>query len=92
MEDGAWEVQFEESEAHLRAVWVEEILANLEAVLRGGHPFTVLEKYGEVFGDLVGVARSMHLRAAWKRAFDAGLVENTPRGVRDLLSTPIVPA
>lgn len=92
MEDGAWEGQFEESEAHLRAVWVEEILANLEAVLRGGHPFTVLEKYGEVFGDLVGVARRMHLRAAWKRAFDAGLVENTPRGVRDLLSTPIVPA
>lgn len=92
LEDGGWELEFDRSETALRAVWEDAIFANIRTLAASGLDFTVLAHYNEVFGEFVGVARSMHLRAAWKRAFDAGLVANTPRGVKDLLGTPLVPA
>lgn len=89
--DGAWETEFEEAEKRLSEAWIHAIYLNLGRIIAEGHPFTVMDKYDEVYGEHVGEARQMHVRAAWSRAFDAGLVSNSPRGVKDVLGATIRP-
>lgn len=79
---GDWEAIYKDSERLLREQWEATLLANLERVLKRGKSFTVWSEYGEIYGDLAGVARDMHLRAAWKTAHSRGLVKNSPVGLK----------
>lgn len=79
---GDWEAIHKDSERRLKEEWETAILANLERLLADGQPFTLWSKYEEVYGDLAGVARDMHLRAAWKVAHARGLVKNSPVGLK----------
>jgi hypothetical protein len=61
------EVIFKTDEAVLKDRWVAEIEENLRAELLKGEAFRVVERYAAVFGSTAGLARELHLRAAWKR-------------------------
>lgn len=90
--DGSWEETFEAEEAKLEAGWVDAIVDRLTAELAKGESFRVLDRYAEVFGDLVGVAREMHLRAAMKKVYAAGLSSTNPVGVKKLMELQLKPA
>lgn len=92
-DDDSWEEDFKAQEAHLKQEWIDAITANLEAVLADGKPFRVLDRYDDVFGDLVGVARRTHLLAALKRVHAAGLTPTSPVGAKNqLLQRLFMPA
>lgn len=57
-----------------------------------GEAFSALDRYDEVFGDLAGVARGMHLRAAMKKVHASGLTTTSPAGVNKLLVLQLRPA
>lgn len=84
-EDGSWEDTFKAQEAKLKQEWIDTIAENLEAELAKGEPFRVLDRYDEVFGDLVGVARRTHLLAALKKVYAAGLTSTSPVGAKNQL-------
>jgi three-Cys-motif partner protein len=91
-DDDSWEVTFKAQEAKLKAEWIDAIADRLAAELAKGEPFRVLDRYDEVFGDLVGVARGMHLRGAMKKVHRAGLTSTRPVGVTKLLELQLGPA
>ena len=84
------EAAFKTSEAALAGEWTDEIEANLRMLLGEGKPFTVLKRYGQVYGGAAGQAREKHLRAAWKRLFAAGVTKTDSKG--DLIRKLIEPA
>lgn len=90
-QDDSWEDSFAAQEAKLKAEWIDEIAARLAAELARGEPFRVIDRYDEVFGDLVGVARQMHLRAAIKKVHAAGLTTTNPVGAKGLLQLRLSP-
>jgi three-Cys-motif partner protein len=90
-DDGLWETVFKEAEAALADYWNDIIFTNLVTELRKGKPFRVIDKYEAIYGSVAGVARSMHVRAAWKKAFAEGLAANSPVGVKELLYEIIRP-
>lgn len=59
--------------------WVDAIAANIERLLVQGD-FVVGEKYTAVFGDTIGEARQMHVRAAIKRLYAAGRTSCNGKG------------
>jgi three-Cys-motif partner protein len=91
-DDDSWEESFKAQEGKLKQEWIDAIAANLEGELAKGEPFRVIERYSEVFGDLAGVARGLHLRAAMKKAHVAGLTKTSPVGVKNLLQLRLSPA
>lgn len=91
-DDDSWEETFKAQEAKLKAEWVDAIAGRLADVLAKGATFCVLDRYTEIFGDLVGVARGMHLRAAMKKVHAAGLTSTSPVGVNKLLELQLKPA
>jgi three-Cys-motif partner protein len=91
-DDDSWEEPWKIQEAKLKQDWIDAIADNLEAELAKGEPFRVLDRYGEVFGDLVGVARQLHLRAAIKKVHAAGLTTTNPVGAKTLLELQLNPA
>ncbi|AIY15956.1 three-Cys-motif partner protein TcmP [Pimelobacter simplex] len=91
-DDDSWEDEFKASEAKLKQEWIDTLAENLETELVTGQPFRVLDRYGEVFGDLAGVARGMHLRAAMKKVLAAGLTTTSPVGENNLLQLTLMPA
>lgn len=91
-DDDSWESTFKAEEATLSAEWVEEIAGRLADELAKGEPFRVQDRYSEVFGDLVGIARNKHLRAAMKVVLKAGLTSTSPVGVDKLLALRLIPA
>ena len=91
-DDDSWEEDFKAQEARLKQVWIDAIAENLEVELAKGESFRVLDRYDEVFGDLVGVARQMHLRAAIKKVFVAGVTTTHPVGAKKLLELLLTPA
>ena len=90
--DGSWEETFKAQEAKLTAEWIDAIAGRLGAELAKGESFRVIDRYDAVFGDLVGVARQMHLRAAIKRVYAAGLTATDPVGAKQLLELWLNPA
>ncbi|XVV11415.1 three-Cys-motif partner protein TcmP [Actinoplanes sp. CA-131856] len=61
------EVIFKTDEAVLKERWIAEIEENLSTELNKGQAFRVVDMYAAVFGSTAGLARELHLRAAWKR-------------------------
>lgn len=90
--DGLWSQQFQADEAVLKDQWIDDIAGRLRTELAKGEPFRVLDRYEELFGDLVGVARKMHLRAAINKAFQLGWTTTNPRGINNLLELRLTPA
>lgn len=91
-DDGSWQEAFKAQEAKLMVEWVNAIAARLAQELAKGEAFRVLDRYDEVFGDLTGVAREMHLRAAMKKMHAEGLTSTSPVGVRKLLELKLMPS
>ncbi|WP_306206183.1 three-Cys-motif partner protein TcmP [Actinoplanes sp. RD1] len=75
------EVIFKTDETVLRDRWIAEIEKNLSAELSKGQAFRVVDRYATVFGSTVGLARELHLRAAWKRLYP-GFTRTPPTGQR----------
>jgi three-Cys-motif partner protein len=83
------EVIFRTDEAVLKDRWVVEIEKNLRAELFKGDTFRVVERYTAVFGSTAGLARELHLRAAWKRLYPA--ITRTPATGPKLIEKLIEP-
>lgn len=91
-DDDSWEVEFKASEAKLKQDWIDTLADKLTTELAKGEAFRVLDRYDEVFGDLAGVARGLHLRAAMKRVLADGRTTTSPVGVTNLLQLTLTPA
>lgn len=90
--DSDWEEAWKADEARLRAEWEDTLTSRLTAELEKGEPFRIIDRADEVLGeDLVGVVRSMHLRAAIKNVHRAGKTSTNPTGVRDMLTLMLRP-
>ncbi|WP_075890630.1 three-Cys-motif partner protein TcmP [Actinomyces provencensis] len=78
------EVRFKSDEDQLKARWIAEIKTNLEKLVseRTGTTVSLASKIEAVYGETLGAAREMHLRAAWKELARDGLVLPIPRGNR----------
>jgi three-Cys-motif partner protein len=88
-----WESEWKTQEAKLKAEWVDTLTARLIAELAKGQAFKIIDKANEIFGDdLVGVVRTMHLRAAINKVRAAKKTTTDPRGVDDLYNLLITPA
>jgi hypothetical protein len=90
--DGAWEQDWRAEEAVLAAKWVEAIARRLATELAKGEPFRIIDRPDEVLGDLVGVVRTRHLRAAINKVRAAGATSTDPKGIDDLWRLPLKPA
>jgi len=71
--------------------WTHEIEGNLERLLAEGAAFRIIDRYGDVYGSALGLARQTHLRAAWARVYEAGLTTTDSKG-KDLIKKVITPA
>lgn len=89
--DGAWEQDWEAEETILKAQWVDAITNRLAGELAKGEPFRIIDRPDQVFGDLLGVARTLHVRAAIKKARAAGHTSTDPKGVADLWRLTLMP-
>jgi three-Cys-motif partner protein len=88
-----WESEWKTQEAKLKAEWVDTLTARLIAELAKGQAFKIIDKANEIFGDdLVGVVRTMHLRAAINKVRAAKKTTTDPKGVDDLYNLLITPA
>jgi three-Cys-motif partner protein len=90
-EDNSWEEALKASEEKLKQQWIETIAENLKTELAKGESFRVIDRYDKVFGELGGVARGLHLRAAMKKVLADGLTTTSPVGVKDLLQLTLKP-
>ncbi|NTW39046.1 MAG: three-Cys-motif partner protein TcmP [Cellulomonadaceae bacterium] len=90
--DNSWEAAFKQQEATLKARWVDGIAQRLTEELAKGHAFRVIDRYTEVFGDAVGLARGLHLRAAIKKVLAAGKTSTNPVGEKNMYELRLVPA
>ncbi|MHB1164486.1 MAG: three-Cys-motif partner protein TcmP [Candidatus Nanopelagicales bacterium] len=75
-----WEEDWRAAEKALDASWIQQIADRIAVQLARG-PFRTTDRYEEVFGDLVGVARSTHLRKAIEKLFKEGVTSTNPKGV-----------
>lgn len=91
-DDDSWEETFKANEAKLKQEWIDTIAENLETELAKGEAFRTVDRYDEVFGELGGVARGLHLRAAMKKVLAEGLTTTSPIGVTNLLQLTLTPA
>jgi three-Cys-motif partner protein len=87
-----WETQWEAQEEQLKAQWIDTLADRLTAELAKGEPFRIIDRSAEVLGDLVGVARGLHIRGAIKRVHAAGKTSTSPVGVKDMLTLRLTPA
>src|SRR3954452_5769298 len=82
--DDAWEHDWKAQEAVLKAQWVDTIATRLTTELGQGKPFRIIDRPDKILGDLVGVTRTLHLRAAINKVKAAGKTSTDPKGVNDL--------
>ena len=91
--DGDWEAVWKADEARVKVQWVDTLADRLTTELAKGEAFRIIEKAEEVLGeDLMGVVRTLHIRAAIKKVRSAGKTSTDPTGKNDLLSLLIKPA
>jgi len=90
--DGAWEENWKREEAALKTQWIDDIAARLVVELAKGEAFRIIDRADEVVGDLIGVARGLHLRGAIKKALAEGKTTTDPKGVDNLWNLTITPA
>ncbi|HST48849.1 three-Cys-motif partner protein TcmP [Jatrophihabitans sp.] len=92
-EAAEWEAGWNAEEARLKAQWVDTLTQRLITELAKGQPFRIIDKVEEILGDgLVGVVRTMHLRAAINKARAAGKTTTETKNVDDLYDLWITPA
>ncbi|WKG13563.1 three-Cys-motif partner protein TcmP (plasmid) [Nocardia sp. PE-7] len=90
--DGSWEEAWTEQEAILDKQWVETLSDRITVELAKGTPFSILERAGDVLGDLAGVVRGTHFRKAINKVRADGKTATDPKGVKDLWSLRIKPS
>jgi three-Cys-motif partner protein len=78
-------------ESVLDGRWIQDIEGNLRRLLAEGKGFVIQDRYKEVFGATVGLARTTHLRAAWKTLHKEGVTPIDSTG-KKLIEKRIVPA
>lgn len=89
--DDAWEHDWKAQEAVLKAQWVDTIATRLATELARGKPFRIIDRPDEILGDLVGVIRTLHLRAAINKVKAEGKTSSDPKGVNDLWHLTLKP-
>lgn len=87
-----WEKTWKAEEEKLKAHWVETLADRIIAELAKGQPFKLIDRSETVLGDLVGVVRTTHFRAAINKVRRAGKTTTDPKGVDDLYNLLITPA
>lgn len=88
-----WEAAWKAAEGTLRTQWVDTLESRLSAELAKGQAFRILERTEEILGDdLVGLVRTLHLRAAINKVLAANKTTTNPRGVDDLYNLVLKPA
>jgi three-Cys-motif partner protein len=88
-----WEARWKADEKQLDNEWIDAIGARLAAELAKGQPFRIMDRTEEIIGnELVGVVRTLHLRAAIKKMLAAGKTTTDPKGVDDLYRLMLTPA
>lgn len=71
---------FEEDEERLEAQWISVIESNIVNVLAGRHQFKMSQEYRGVLGDVLGFARTKHIRAALRALTRRGVTTNAATG------------
>ncbi|MDE1674333.1 three-Cys-motif partner protein TcmP [Nocardia gipuzkoensis] len=90
--DNAWEAEWKEQEKILKTQWIDTIAERLTRELAKGEPFRIIDRPADVLGDLAGVARTLHFRAAIKKVLVDGKTTTDPKGVDDLWRLTLKPA
>lgn len=92
-ENDAWEKDWKAQEEILKEQWVETLAERITDELAKGEAFRIIDKPEEILGkDLVGVVRTLHVRAALKKVLADGNTSTDPKGKKDLLNLRIKPA
>src|SRR5205823_178034 len=87
-----WEKRWKEEEAILKDKWVSTLAQRLTVELEKGAPFRIIDRADEILGgDLAGVVRSTHMRAAINRVLAANKTTIDPRGVKELMTLELKP-
>jgi hypothetical protein len=60
--------------------WVDEIAANMEAILGREAGFVIENKLGELLGRTLGLARETHIRQALNKIKNNNLIATAPKG------------
>lgn len=88
-----WEAAWKAEENKLKDQWVNTLADRLTVELAKGEAFRIIERADEILGnDLVGLVRTMHLRAAVKEVLAANKTTTNPKGVQDLYKLLLTPA
>lgn len=88
-----WEAAWKAEENKLKDQWVKTLADRLTVELAKGEAFRIIERADEILGnDLVGLVRTMHLRAAVKEVLAAKKTTTNPKGVQDLYKLLLTPA
>lgn len=88
-----WEVAWKLEEKKLKDEWVNTLADRLTAELAKGKAFRIFDRADEILGDdLVGLVRTMHLRAAVKEVLAANKTTTNPKGVQDIYKLLLTPA
>ena len=89
----SWESDWKAEEAKLKARWIATLTERIECELAKGEPFRIIDRPDEIFGnDLIGVVRTLHLRAAINNARNSNKTSTKTTGVADLYNLTITPA
>jgi len=92
-ESGEWEPEWKAQEKLLKDQWVDTLADRITAELAKGQPFRIFDKDEEILGeDLVGLVRTLHLRAAINKVREAGATSTATVGVKDLMTLTITPS
>ncbi|MEV0028973.1 three-Cys-motif partner protein TcmP [Nocardia sp. NPDC050793] len=90
-DDDAWEADWKEQEKILKTQWVDMLADRLSGELEKGETFCIIER-PKVLGDLAGVVRTLHFRAAINKVLKEGKTTTDPKGAKDLWRLPLKPA
>jgi three-Cys-motif partner protein len=73
--------------------WIREIASNIERIIDNGEaPFRLGGRMRDVYGEAMGSAREMHVRAAVRKLYEEGKTATDPTGQKKLERLMIQPA
>lgn len=87
-----WETEWKAQEARLKTEWVDTMADRLAAELAKGQPFRIIDRADAILGDLVGMVRGTHIRAAINKVLAGGNTSTNPKGVKDMLTLRFTPS
>ena len=71
---------FNQDEKQLASQWEEQLEHNILALLREHDSFVIQQYYDKVFLEVLGLARTKHLRAVLKKLHSNGIISSDSRG------------